>query len=601
MGFGNRWRFWIRGSLASSRAFVLINGVPTKEFPITKGVRQGDLLSPFLFIIAMEGLNVAIRSAIQNSLYSGISLPNNGPSISHLFYADDVLFVGDCSLSNFKNLSRILKCFHVVSGLNVNFHKSKVYGIGIENSDVVSCANIMGCEAANLPFVYLGVPVGANKNLKRNWKPVIDKVQGKLSSWKSKTLSFGGKLTLVKSAPNSVIGLLEKIRRRFLWGGTDEKIKICWVAWKHVLADKESGGLGVGSLKSLNIALLCKWIWRFKSENSSLWKQAKCGIHNLSRKPIYNLSKRSIPGVWNNLVSISKILGEMGLDFYHFISTKIGSGRNTLFWLDNWIGDGNLALRFPNLYALDKRKSCFLAERFSSNGFLWAWRKNPSLPVEMAELAQLCRLLDGVSLSSDPDSWKSKLSSDGQFYVSDICKLIDSKVTVGTNSTTVWVNLVPLKIICFVWRASLDGIPSSMALSRRGVGVTSTRCLFCINGVDDTDHLLIACDLAKEVFKWIFKWCDVPFVPFSSVSEALNFAAKWGNCPKKRKVFLAILYGGLWSIWKGRNDMLFNQVPTTISKVVDNIITMVFGWVKHRGNFGNCNWANWCCSPFSVL
>ncbi|KAL7611670.1 hypothetical protein Lser_V15G08039 [Lactuca serriola] len=119
----------------------------------------------------------------------------------------------------------------------------------------------------------------------------------------------------------------------------------------------------------------------------------------------------------------------------------------------------------------------------------------------MAELAQLCRLLDGVTLSSDHDSWKSKLSSDGQFYVRDIRKLIDSKVTVRTNSTTVWVNLVPLKIICFVWRASLDDIPSSMALSRRGVCVDSTRCLFCINGVDDTDHLLIACDLAKEVFK----------------------------------------------------------------------------------------------------
>nr|KAJ0193757.1 hypothetical protein LSAT_V11C800390710 [Lactuca sativa] len=548
MGFGNRWRFWIQGSLASSRASVLINGVPTKEFPITKGVRQGDPLSPFFFIIAMEGLNVAMRSAIQNSLYSGISLPNNGPSIYHLFYADDVLFVGDWSISNFKNLSRTLKCFHVVSGLNVNFHKSKVYGIGIDNYDVVSCANIMGCEVANLPFVYLSVPVGANMNLKRNWKPVIDKVQGKLSGWKSKTLSFGGKLTLVKSvlgsmplfyvsifkAPNFVIDLLEKIRRRFLWGGTDEKNKVCWVAWKHVLADKELGGLGVSSLKSLNIALLCKWIWRLKSENSSLWKQVICGIHNLSRKPIYNLSKRSILGVWNNLVSISRILGEMGLDFYHFVSTKIGSGRNTLFWLDNWIGDGNLTLRFPNLYALDKRKSCFLAERFSSNGFLWAWRKNPSLPVEMAELAQLCRLLDGVTFSSDPDSWKSKLSSDGQFYVRDICKLIDSK------------------------RASLDGIPSSMALSRRGVGVASTRCLFCINGVDDTDHLLIACDLAKEVFKWIFKWCDVPFVSFSSVSEALNFAAKWGNCPKK-KVFLTILYGGLWCIWKGRNDRLFNQ------------------------------------------
>lgn len=58
-------------------------------------IRQGDPLSPFLFIIVMEGLNVAMRSTVQNSLYSGIDLPNNGPSITHLFYKDDVLFVSD--------------------------------------------------------------------------------------------------------------------------------------------------------------------------------------------------------------------------------------------------------------------------------------------------------------------------------------------------------------------------------------------------------------------------------------------------------------------------------------------------------------------------
>lgn len=130
MGFGSKWRQWVHGCLHSSRASVLINGSPTCEFGISKGVRQGDPLSPFLFIIAMEGLNVVLEAAKVNGIFKGIQIPNHGPTLSHLFYADDALFVGEWSRSNLKNLASILKCFNASSGLKVNFHKSKVFGIG---------------------------------------------------------------------------------------------------------------------------------------------------------------------------------------------------------------------------------------------------------------------------------------------------------------------------------------------------------------------------------------------------------------------------------------------------------------------------------------
>ena len=169
MGFGDKWRFWIRGCLSSSWTSVLINGSTSKEFPITKGVRQRDPLSPFLFIIAMEGLKVAMKSACQLSLFNGIDLPNLSPSISHMFYSDDVMFMGKWSNSNFVNLARILRCFHASSGLKVNFHKSKVYGIGVSKTEIARCARILGCEAASFPFKYLGIPVGVNMSLKRNW------------------------------------------------------------------------------------------------------------------------------------------------------------------------------------------------------------------------------------------------------------------------------------------------------------------------------------------------------------------------------------------------------------------------------------------------
>lgn len=155
LGFGGKWRWWIRGCLESATASVVINGSPSKEFSMSKGVRQGDPLSPFLFIIAMEGLNVTIKAAVEKGLFDGVPIPNSSLRLSHLFYADDALFVGEWSRRNIVNLARILRCFHVASGLKVNFSKSKVYGIGASQHEVSLWSTPLGCEPSSLPFTYL--------------------------------------------------------------------------------------------------------------------------------------------------------------------------------------------------------------------------------------------------------------------------------------------------------------------------------------------------------------------------------------------------------------------------------------------------------------
>nr|GEV96995.1 putative RNA-directed DNA polymerase, eukaryota, reverse transcriptase zinc-binding domain protein [Tanacetum cinerariifolium] len=127
MGFSTIWRKRIQGCLDSTYASVIINGSPTKEFKIQKGLRQGNPLSPFLFIIAIEALHVSIQEAKSKNIFKGVKVRSANLDISHFQFADDALILGKWSLENGKNLCRILRCFHLASELKVNFSKSKFF------------------------------------------------------------------------------------------------------------------------------------------------------------------------------------------------------------------------------------------------------------------------------------------------------------------------------------------------------------------------------------------------------------------------------------------------------------------------------------------
>ncbi|XP_024986470.1 uncharacterized protein LOC112521707 [Cynara cardunculus var. scolymus] len=131
MRFGAKWRAWIKGCLSSASVAVLINGCPTREFPLRRGVRQGDPLAPLLFILAAETLNIIMSEASRKGIFSGIKLPNSGPELSILQFADDVLIMGEWSRSNATNLVRLLRCLQLSSGLKVNMQKSNIMGVGL--------------------------------------------------------------------------------------------------------------------------------------------------------------------------------------------------------------------------------------------------------------------------------------------------------------------------------------------------------------------------------------------------------------------------------------------------------------------------------------
>ncbi|GJS63377.1 RNA-directed DNA polymerase, eukaryota [Tanacetum coccineum] len=190
-GFGSKWCSWIRGCLHSGMASVLLNGSPTSEFQFHCGLKQGDPLAPYLFILIMESLHLSLSRAIEAGIFKGIKI-GSSLNISHLFYADDAVFIGEWSIANLSGITHILHCFSLLSGLSINLKKSHLLGVGIRSEDVNAAALYFGCSTMKTPFKYLGVMVGGNSSTSQAWNDTIGKLKPAVNGKKDGTKEVGG-------------------------------------------------------------------------------------------------------------------------------------------------------------------------------------------------------------------------------------------------------------------------------------------------------------------------------------------------------------------------------------------------------------------------
>ena len=205
MGFSSLWRKWIKECVCTATTSVLVNGSPTDEFPLGRGLRQGDPLSPFLFLLAAEGFNVLMESLNRANLFSGFQVGVNAlTTVSHLQFEDDTLILGDKSWANIRAMRAILLLFQSLSGLKVNFSKSYLVGVNVASSWLTEAAMVLNCKVGFIPFVYLGMPIGGNSRRLSFWEPLLNRIKSRLSGWSSKHLSFGGRLILLKSVLSSL-------------------------------------------------------------------------------------------------------------------------------------------------------------------------------------------------------------------------------------------------------------------------------------------------------------------------------------------------------------------------------------------------------------
>ena len=205
MGFGAKWLRWMWWCISTARFSVMVNGTPVGFFPSSKGLRQGDPLSPYLFVMGMEVLSVLIKRAMEGGFISGCKIQRNrgrAVHIAHLLFADDTIVFCEAKKEYLMNLSWILFWFEAASGLKINLAKNEVIPVG-EVQRIEEMAVELGCRVGKLPSVYLGLPLGMLNKAAYGWDGVEEKMRRRLALWKSQYISKGGRITLIKSTMGS--------------------------------------------------------------------------------------------------------------------------------------------------------------------------------------------------------------------------------------------------------------------------------------------------------------------------------------------------------------------------------------------------------------
>ncbi|XP_056692079.1 uncharacterized protein [Spinacia oleracea] len=528
-GFDKNSTDLILNCVASPSTSVIINGKPSPTFKTSRGIRQGDPISPYIFIICMEYLSDLITEAASEGKWKPFCLRKNGIPITHLMFADDLLLFGDTSPSTLNSLKEVLENFWECSGQKMNNSKSRIY-----------------------------FSKYTSQHQKDLFCTSLHKIKSKLASWKAKCLSKAGRLVLIKSTlssiasysmqalylPQKTLQEIDQTCANFLWDSNSQSKKTHLVAWLKACRDPKLGGLSVRSAILLNQAQMVKLCWKLHTGNNLGTRLVK-DKYITNRVNPTRFSKGS--HIWQNVGK--------GWDLFNRLTAWcIGDGTHINFWYDNWTGKGRLRdlIHAP----LNREEENRRVESVMRNGH---WNLNilpfilptniitwiHAIPIPLyGEDAPYCGLSKGPKFnlkSAYNEVWNSK------FPV----------VNPNDKWSCVWKARCPPKIQFFLWLTIWGRLPTASHLANRHV-IPNGNCQFCPHTQEDIAHLFIHCPRAIEF------WNNIEFT--DKFKHLYNDVEKWIlenlNCkePSNQDIPNQTIFAFcLWRLWNRRNLWVFQK------------------------------------------
>ena len=503
MSFHTRWVSIVMECVRIVSYSVLINGDPKGFFHPSRGLRQGDRISPYLFFLCAEGLQALVAHAAHSKKIQSLSINKGGPTLTHLFFADDSVLFCRANLSDCHAIQEVLNKYKHASGQQINHGKTTLFFSASTSSETREEIQ----AALHLPAIhqydkYLGLPSLVGRSKHATFAHLKERVWTKMQGWKERLLSQARREVLIKAViqaiptytmncfklPKKLCLELERLIRNFWWGHTATSRKVHWVKWSSLCQPKSMGGMGFRDLAKFNDALLAKQVWRLvHNKTSLLYKVFKAKF--FPRGTIMEARcLASASFAWKSIFQACHVIRKGA----HW---RVGNGNSIRIWHDRWIPipSAGVPITPPNELPEDACVSSLI----QVDTGLW----NKEL-VERAFIPSEASLILSTTLSSRAPNdllvWGGEKS--GKYSVRSAYRMLATVDLDGNPefSTTeywrmfwkkIWSVKVPFKIRNFLWRVCIDALPTLVKLQRRTI-IFIARCSFCLAEDEDIMHAL---------------------------------------------------------------------------------------------------------------
>ncbi|CAL1382969.1 unnamed protein product [Linum trigynum] len=586
VGLPSTWISRIMTCVEENKMRINWNGKLTDPITPSRGVRQGDPLSPYLFVLCMERLAHRIEIAVADRQWKPLSVTSHGFKLSHLFFADDLILFAEAGSKQIDIIKQCLEDFCSSSGQKVNLNKSVLYVSPNIRRDMAQNLS----NRANIPLTadlgrYLGLNAIHGRVTKTRYKELVLRIQKKLATWKSNCLSLASRITMVRSVassmavypmfsellPASVCNDLDRINRQFIWGEEDGKSKFHPVAWELMTTPKSQGGIGIRPTKLANQAMLAKGGWKLTTREDSLWTKLLLEKYGGNREGINILQKKQGSSLaWRSFVSTANLL-KKGL------AINVKSGRNTHFWLDPWILQVPLIERAVADVSEDQKHKT-VADMWDPES---GWRMEEFhhlLPNQITDKIRATPI-DPLAMEEDRSFWS--LTTNGHFSVQSAYKAILQQQEQQPSQIwkRIWKLQVPERVRVFVWMAAHGKITTNSVRKHRHLAQDDS-CPDCPGAPETVLHCLRDCHRVKVVWNRTVEQQNQ--AEFYNMSHEAWFKENLkddstGSWTGNWNSFFSLM---IWYIWKCRNENIFRGIKLSIPTFCHYVTAKATDWAK---------------------
>ncbi|KAL4297182.1 hypothetical protein GQ457_12G013370 [Hibiscus cannabinus] len=575
MGFASSWIDLLMNCVTTVSYAVRVNGCISEFFRPTRGLRQGDPLSPYLFLFCTQGLSALLLKEQAEKRIIGVRASQRGPRINHLLYADDCILFIKNSVEEASRMKEVLRLYESSSGQRVNVEKSAIFfskGTSQASKDRIQEVLQMR-EEADLGN-YLGLPLLVGKNKINILGFINGRVDKRVLGWTKNLLSFGGRETLIKSVaqalpayamqafllPECILDPIVSTMRRFWWSGKARERGWAHVAWGKLCRPKSEGGLGFRNLKQFNIALLGKQVWKLYTCRDSLCFKVMSAKYFPDGNIMNAGPKDKCSFVWR---SILKAKEELKAGFHW----RIGIDSEVALFQQQWGGDKPIILEGNHL---DNHNNPVKCKEFMIPG-LAKWDERKVQQVFSSNDAQKILSCPIANTREDILRWSHHHS--GLFVTKTAHHWLEKQGWVSHVVSPVWkilskANVLP-KVRIFGWRVAQEALPVGKKLQAACVG--PGLCQLCGKDIETVLHALRECPSTQEVLQVSGLERLLPQGPFSTGLQWLEEATQ--VLDTQQFTFMLVL---LWNIWNKRNRWV-HQNQLIPPKLVADFAQMLIG------------------------